>query len=354
MVTEKTTPLRVLLVGCGALAELYYRPVLKHLEERGELRLVQIMDPDPGRREAFQQSFPGVRAHDSLSGVTSQAVDLGIVCSPAAYHASQVQDLLGKGIHVLCEKPMAANLDQARAMVLAAQEAERLLAVGYLRRQFATSRFVKETLESGALGRLLRLDWVEGGLFNWPAASPSFFQRSSSSGGVWSDMGSHVVDLVSWWLGTPDQVNYQDDAMGGLENNCRVGLQYPGGVQVSIRLSRDSALTTGTRMEFERGTLSWCGAEASHLDVALKGNALALHSHLTDSVRKTPCANYSQAFTLQLLHVCRRIRGRAAWVVEGKDALPGMQILEDGYRSRKLMKMPWLEDFEWESASART
>jgi predicted dehydrogenase len=83
----------------------------------------------------------------------------------------------------------------------------------------------------------------EGGQFNWPAQSASFFQKSNSQGGVLADLGVHVLDLLIWWFGMPEKVGYEDDAMGGLEANCRLELEFAGGVSGTVRLSRDTQLS---------------------------------------------------------------------------------------------------------------
>jgi predicted dehydrogenase len=62
----------------------------------------------------------------------------------------------------------------------------------------------------------------EGGQFDWPVRSTGYFTRAQSGGGVLQDIGTHVLDLLAWWFGEPEALLYEDDAMGGVEANCRI------------------------------------------------------------------------------------------------------------------------------------
>lgn len=104
-------------------------------------------------------------------------------------------------MHVLCVKPLACTLNEANQMVAAAQTADRLLAVGLFRRFFPALQTIKALVAGGALGTPTSFHFAEGGAFNWPAASASFFQKQHSQGGVLLDLGVHLLDLSCWWFG---------------------------------------------------------------------------------------------------------------------------------------------------------
>lgn len=335
-------PVRLFLVGYGALGELYYRPAMEALANQGLLTLAGVIEPSPARLPVLKSHFPGVPHWADLRELPGQAADLAVVCTPQAFHREQVESLLKAGLHVLCEKPMASSLAEAESMVQTAREASKELWIGMFRRQFPSHRWVRELIESKSLGPLLELEWLEGGVFNWPAVSPSFFDPRKSPGGVWADLGSHVADLLGWWLGMPDVLEYEDDCMGGLECNCRVLMTFPGGEKARVRLSRDSRIPNRLSLRFERGEVLYKGSEATKVLVRLKGTEHYLDAALSDSP-PWPGLSYSQSFTQQLEQACLASRSQPSHVVTGVDALNGIRMIEQGYQSRSRMQMPWMD-----------
>lgn len=344
------------LVGCGALAELYYAPALKGLQDAEPIRVTALVDPNQTRRAVLSRFFPAARGLASVDELKPGEADFAIVASPQKFHAAQTIALLRAGLHVLCEKPMASSVQEASAMVAAAVETKRLLSVGLFRRFFPTSRLVHELVTGGALGQPVSFEWMEGGPFNWPAASPSFFQKSASPGGVFADIGTHVLDLLLWWFGEPESFDYEDDAMGGIEANARVTLRFANGVSGSLRLSRDTAIPNGTRLRFERGSVWFQGASADSVVVQLDGcshvaraslHAIAAGDEGVGTGFGAPARTYSQSFMEQILNLCRAIRGEELLVVPGADAVKGMDLIERCYASRQTMPLPWLSPEEF-------
>jgi predicted dehydrogenase len=345
------------LVGCGALSEFYYAPALKGLSRAVDLKVAVLVDPNAERRAVLQKAFPSARAVASLAELNPGDVDAAIVASPQKFHAEQTIVLLSLGVHVLCEKPVASTADEARRMVEAATTHDRVLAVGLFRRFFPSSRLVHQLVQGGALGRPLSFEWVEGGVFNWPAATPSFFQKSASPSGVFADIGTHVLDLLLWWFGEPDSLEYADDAMGGIETNCRLALRFPNSVGGSIRLSRDTALANGTRIRFEHGWIGFCGASADSVTIGFNGSDLVGKSalHLDRPNQAVPPATdaaltYSQAFMAQIQNLVQAIRGQEPVQVTGTEAWRGLSLIERCYGQRTLLPMPWMSAEETTAA----
>jgi predicted dehydrogenase len=340
-------PLGVLLVGCGAVARQYYAPALGALARDGVLDVRALYDPDPACVAALQARLPGAprieRLHD-LAGV-----DLAIVASPPRFHAAQTLELLGAGVSVLCEKPLAATLAEAEAMVEAARSARGLLAAGLLRRFFPATATIRGLLQAGALGEIRRFTCFEGGRFAWPTTSPSFFERTGLQGGVLLDIGAHLLDLLVWWWGAPLAVHYEDDAMGGVEANCRLRLTFAPGFSGEVRLSRDWALPNRWVIEGTKGWLAWEVNEADGLVVGFAGTGVALNArlhadHWTGGMPSLggALATFEQSFAAQIANVAAAVRGTAPLAVPAAEALPSLALIEDCYRRRTPMAMPWL------------
>ncbi len=347
---SSTAPTRVpvVLIGCGAVAQQFYIPTFRAAVRDGAIEVAALVDPSTAARGLLARAFPKARQADTLEQVELPAGALAVIASPPRFHAAQTQAAFQCGWHVLCEKPMASSAAECAAMVAAAEAAQRLLAVGLYKRFFPSSRYLHSLVRQGHLGALRHFTVSEGGPFRWPAATPSFFNKTQTPGGVLLDIGVHVLDLLLWWFGEPERFQYADDAMGGLETNVHLTLQYTGGATGNVHLSRDWKTPNQYRFEFERGVVTWTTNDANGLTVQLKGLPAALHSQLVtpiEEVRPTaplPLATNPQSFIYQLLNVVSAIRGQEPLLVDGREGMRSLTLIENCYRNRTLVEQPWL------------
>jgi predicted dehydrogenase len=351
------SPRRIILVGCGAVARQFYVPALRALQNAGVVRVSAIVDPVVTARESVARFFPKAGQGAALEQTTAPAGTLAIIASPPGFHAVQTIAAFERGWHVLCEKPMASSVSECEAMVAAAQQHQRLLAVGMYKRFFPSSRYIRGLCRDWSLGPLTHFNIQEGGPFRWPAG-PSFFDRSQTRGGVLFDIGVHVLDLLSWWLGEPATMRYADDAMGGMETNAFIQLTYPGGAQGKVHLSRDWATAEQYRFVFERGIVVWKVNDANGLTVQLAGAPAALKASLISPELEPPaCApsraleSNAQSFILQLANVVGAIAGTETLQVPGEEGIPAVKLIEQCYSRRTLVEQPWLTPAESAHAS---
>jgi predicted dehydrogenase len=345
---HQTETQQLALVGCGAISELYYAPALKEAAKLAGIEVSSLCDPSPARLNALRASFPAAQVVATIEDLIALKPDLAIVASPPRFHAVQSNALLASGAHVLCEKPMASSVAEAESMITAASLAKRVLAIGLFRRFFPALQAIEALLSSGVLGAPKAFVFSEGGPFNWPAVSASFFQSQHSQGGVLLDLGAHVLDLVCWWFGDPVSFSYEDDAMGNLEANCRLALSFAGGLNGEVRLSRDTTIDNHYQIEFERGHLLWAVGDANHMDVRLNGLPFHLHSELYEN--SSPAATYHQSFVKQLLNFAAAARGAEPVLVPGEEGIRSLRLIEQCYGTRQLMAMPWFSESESQRA----
>jgi predicted dehydrogenase len=344
-------PVGTVLIGCGAVSTLYYAPALQELQKSGVLRVVGLFDPSPDNAARLKRVFPEASRHDGLGQLSKTDAELAIVASPPRYHAEQTIQLLQAGLSVLCEKPMATCIAEGEAMVDAAANTPGVLAIGLLRRFFPATQTIRDILAQGMLGDIVSFDFAEGDDFKWPVASPDYFQKRAASGGVLADIGVHALDLLTWWWGSPDEMDYADDAMGGVEANCRIQTRFARGFGGEIRLSRDWPLRSRYVIEGKNGWLRWEVNEADRVEIGLRGSRYALKAHLFEHLDEQtascrPAASFHQSFIDQLRNVVATIRGHEQLHVSADEGLPSLKLIEDCYRHRKLMSMPWLGEAE--------
>lgn len=337
-------PTRVALSGCGAVAELYYEPVLRALARQGRIDVVALFDPDRERRDVLGARFPRAARCADLAPVFETRPRLLVIASPPRFHTEQAVAALDAGIDVLCEKPLAPTYAQAQQMVEIESARGRLLAVGMVRRQMPAAEIMRMLLGREVLGELTGFEVFEGGPFHWPVHAASYFDARTSGGGVLLDIGAHVLDLLVWWLGAPSKIVAADDEMGGVEANARLTLEC-GGVAGVVRLSRDWERPNHVTICGAKGMLRWDLAEIDRVSLTLDGAA-----PLEVRAPAGRPATFLDCFEAQLSAVLDVLADNPAAVVRAADVLPSIEAIEAAYRDRQWMAMPWLSPAERDAA----
>lgn len=196
---------KVGVVGCGAIAQRRHLP---EYQSRGDVEIVAVCDPSFERAEQIRSAFGAAHAFTQLEEMLAlPELDAISICTPNQYHAPMSIIALNAGKHVLCEKPMATTLDDAKAMIAAADQAGVYLMIGMNQRFMAPHIKAKEVVDSGRLGRVLTFATTFGhsGPENWSidGGNSWFFNKEKAFVGALGDLGSHKADLIGWLLSDP-------------------------------------------------------------------------------------------------------------------------------------------------------
>ncbi len=182
--------------------------------------------------EASEGWEPVVRRND---------LDAVIVATPPHLHAPISIAALKRGLHVLCEKPLASTLDEAQAMVAAAGEAGRVLKCGFNHRHHPAVQQARRWVDEGRIGEpiFIRARYGIGG-------RPGYEQEWRAdptvvSGGQLMEQGIHAVDLARWFLGEFSQVAAFAETrfwkIAPLEDNAFALYRTPAGAVASVHSS---------------------------------------------------------------------------------------------------------------------
>jgi predicted dehydrogenase len=187
------------------------------------LDFVGLCDANPKRAEAARRrmgvSCPTFTSFDEMCDRTKP--ELLTVTTVDATHAGYIVKALDRGLDVLTEKPMVTDEEQCQAVLEAERRNNRKITVTFNYRYAPKHQRIKEVLLSGALGRLISVD------FHWYLDiqhGADYFRRwhalRNKSGTLYVHKASHHFDLVNWWLGAdPVEVS----AAAGLENYGKNG-----------------------------------------------------------------------------------------------------------------------------------
>jgi predicted dehydrogenase len=194
--------LRVGVIGAG-IGEFHLAAYSK--QPRVEIAALAGLDDDRVRRVAAEYSVPETfREYADL--LAAPGIDAVSVCLPNILHAPVTQAALAAGKHVLVEKPLARTAEEGRAMVEAAEAADRVLMIAFNHRYRGDVQWVKQYVESGALGKIYyaKAHWMRrAGI---PRLGSWFVSKELAGGGPLVDLGVHVLDMAMYLMGEPRAV----------------------------------------------------------------------------------------------------------------------------------------------------
>ena len=195
---------KIALIGAGAIGRIHAR----NLSHSATCNLAHVIDFDRGRADEVSRLFGG-RADDSLSvAISDDTVDAVIVASSTDAHKDHVLAAARAGKAILCEKPIASSLDDARYCVDEIQRAGVVAAMGFNRRLDAVHQDLHNRLSNGEIGKIEALRLVSR------SAAPPAPETALNSGGMIREKGAHFFDLACWLAGSdPEEVVAMGDCL---------------------------------------------------------------------------------------------------------------------------------------------
>jgi UDP-N-acetylglucosamine 3-dehydrogenase len=170
-----------------------------------DAELAAVCDQNVARAEFIRDRFaPNAEVYtDYREMLKQEALDGVTITVPNKLHAETTIAALKAGCHVLCEKPMAASLAEAKDMIRAAEKAGKLLMVNQCQRRSQVHRKAKEVLDSGILGRILTVAGCFGheGPEVWSPTGKWFFNKDQARFGAMADLGIHKADIIRYLTG---------------------------------------------------------------------------------------------------------------------------------------------------------
>ena len=323
---------RVAIIGCGAVAHAHLAVVAD--TERAEVTI--LVDRALERARELAAIAGAEHAVADYAGIEEQA-DAAIIALPHHLHAPAAKDLLARGVHVLIEKPMALSTRECDEIIAAGEASGAVLAVGQVSRYLAVAQYVKRMLDGGVLGEIESFEVDEGEIYSWPVASDFMFRRETG-GGVLADTGAHVLDLLLWWLGDWAEVEYFDDAIGGVEADCELRLRMASGAAGIVRMSRTRDLGNRWVLRGQRGTLDVMRRFESHFRWNIAGLDHDVDGTFTkDGEPEDPVA----CFHLQFDDFLTAIETGQAPTLSGAEARRAVALMEACRESRRPLERSW-------------
>ncbi len=194
--------IKIGIIGCGSISKHHIKAYLAN----DEVELYALCDIDEKRLAHIGEKYGIERRYTDYNDLLAlPELDAVSVCTWNSTHASITIAALKAGKHVLCEKPMATNLEDARLMEQTAKETGKLLMIGFVRRFGNDIKMIRDLGSEGAFGEFyyakasyIRRNGNPGGWFG---------DKARSGGGPLIDLGVHVIDFVRYAMGNPKPVS---------------------------------------------------------------------------------------------------------------------------------------------------
>jgi len=191
------------IIGAGSLARRRAMPAVRKARN-ASLRALMVRDLD--RARALAEEYRAERYYGDVDDLLrDREIDAVHVATPVYVHCEHAIKAAEHGKHVLCEKPMAMNAEEARRILDACAANAVHLQICFVLRFWSHYRRIKALIESGALGRVVT---ARAQLVKRMQRSPGAWRTdpARAGGGALMDTGAHCLDLLRYLVGEIEEV----------------------------------------------------------------------------------------------------------------------------------------------------
>ena len=193
--------IKVALIGAGYISDYHARG----LQSLPDVEIVAVVAKNIGNAEKFALKYKIKNAFADISPILkSDEIDAVIISTPNHLHAPQALEFLKAGKAVFLEKPMGMNAAEGRQITEHAKKHDQLVMVGHMWRFDADTNYIKNSIESGKLGKIFKTK-AYGIHENW-GPSGWFTKKELAGGGALADMGVHAIDTTRYLIGDPKPI----------------------------------------------------------------------------------------------------------------------------------------------------
>ncbi len=339
---------RIGVIGTGIGAEH-----IKALGQVPEAVVTAVCSAQRERAEAVAARYGVSHATTDYRDLLGGDVDAVIITTPPALHRAMVTDAAAAGKHILCEKPLAVTLDDARAMVAAVERAGVVHMINHHMRFGATYTAMHDRIAAGNLGTPTQadgrvamnpIDYLRGPM--WSDSKAGWFVDKEQGGGLLAgSAGPHVIDMLRWCWGEVaavcgmSAVTVPQMTLGGGETVS--GITGPDGFLALFRFASGAqAVVRGVPLAYKRGgfriefngtggalvatNTELLGAAAGDTDLAPlplpemlwdRAGILARFVHAIRDGEPSPAPSFRDGLAVQaILHALDEAMETGAWV----------------------------------------
>jgi myo-inositol 2-dehydrogenase/D-chiro-inositol 1-dehydrogenase len=326
------------LIGAGLIGDQH---ALAFQRVKGA-RLVAVADPDTTRAARLADTYRVPHAYDDYRHVLERA-DIDMVCvgAPNFTHRDIVIAAAEAGKHVVCEKPLARTLSEAREMLAAAEHAG--IKLMYAELICFAPRYVraKELIDEGTFGRVFQ---IKHGETHFGPHSDWFWQGERSGGGVLMDMGCHSIEIIRWLYDKPaiesvtaELGTFVHGDRTDLEDHALVTIRFAGDRLGVVEASWAKPGGMDDRLDIQ-GSAGTCHgdmmAQSSLFTYSDVGYGYSVEKGTTTGYSFTIAEEYyNYGMPQEMQHFTDCVRNDSEPMETGRDGLVSLEVIYAAYRS---------------------
>ncbi|MEH7307885.1 Gfo/Idh/MocA family protein [Neobacillus drentensis] len=338
--------LNVLLIGAGTMGSTHGEAFTK----MDNAVLGGIVDKNLEKAKELAGKLQ-TRAFQSFEEAIEalEKVDVVSICLPTPFHKPFLKKAADQGMHIICEKPLARNLKDAREMIDYCQEKNVKLFVGHVVRFFPEYVRAKNIIEEGTIGNVAVVRTSRGGGF--PYGSDDWYADYESSGGLVLDMIIHDFDFLRWCFGEVDRVYAKSIKEGNKKrlDYSLVTLRFKNGVIAHVEGTwAHQGFTTRYEFAGETGIIEHDSSKSvpivfeSRSNSTVGGGVAVPESPLKDS-----------PYFIELHHFISCIETGKEPIVSAEDAYKAMEIALSALKSVETGREVVMDENQKEEAQIR-
>jgi predicted dehydrogenase len=324
------------LIGYGLAGRVFHAP---YIRATPGMALRAVVTRDPAKVHA---DLPDMRVVPDVAALLAEpGIDLVVVASPDALHAEHAIAALEAGKHVLIDKPFATSLADAQCIAEAGEAANKQVTVFQNRRWDSDFRTLQRLIAEGALGEIVQF---ESHFDRW-RPTPTGLWKEAREGGVWLDLGPHLVDQALVLFGRPQGVSLDLATL-------RDAAPSPDYFHAVLRYERRRVILHATKLAAQHGLrfavhgtrASWIKHGSDPQEAAtLAGRTPVGDDWGLDPIEgvltfgedgaTSPVPNERGDYWLFWQALAAAIRGEGANPVPATEAITVMEVLDAGLRS---------------------
>ena len=199
------------LIGLGNIGSHH----ASYLKDMNNVELVGVCDLIPEKADKFASTCNTKAYYNHHDLFRNSGLEAVLIAVPHYDHTPIAVEAFQLGIHVLCEKPVAVHVNDAKKMMVAYEQAKKTnlelqFGLMFMERTHPHYVKIKDVLESGELGRLTRVTWINTAWFRTQAYYNSGGWRATwagEGGGILTNQCPHTLDMYQWLFGLPSKIS---------------------------------------------------------------------------------------------------------------------------------------------------
>ena len=327
------------ILGCGMIGDVHARAIA----ELNSAELVAVCDASEERANEYATKY-GVKAYTDYKALLSNPyIDAISICTPSGMHAEQSILALRANKHVLVEKPMALNANDAKAVCDAEKNSEKTLSVIFQMRYTEDIEYLKEFIQNGGLGKLAFCD-----LYMKYWRDPSYYAASAwrgtfamDGGGALMNQGIHGVDIMHYICGTPKLLGAKVKTIVHnieTEDTAVALVEYPSGALGVMEASTSSNPGFERRIEIN-GSRGYAVVIDAQLEKLYVDGKFIINKEVIPNAgtASDPTKMSHEKHMLQIKNFIGAIRGEQQLISTATDGYNSVKFIEEIYKKSNNM-----------------